>query len=77
MPELNAEHVDAVRAVKRTCKGPRVTDANGHPVGDLRQGCGADVNDLILGNPLDGCEHAAECPNCGAPISWRAPRFED
>lgn len=41
-----------------------------------RKPCGADVNDLILSQPLDGEEHAANCPRCGQLLTWTAPKFE-
>jgi hypothetical protein len=41
----------------------------------LRVGCGADFNDVILANPLDGDEVDAKCPRCGLAISYRAPDY--
>lgn len=40
---------------------------------DLRAGCGRDFNDTVLAGPLDGQEHAYECPGCGAKGTYRAP----
>ena len=82
---------DAVRSIERRCRGPlaadrakvvaalvregRTADAQQADAAG-RQGCGYDVNELILSEPLDGKDHSAPCPNCGRTISWRAPRFD-
>ncbi len=66
----------SVRAINRTCKGPFLTDASGHPIGDLRTGCGYDVNNMIIEAGLDGKMHAGQCPQCKLVIEWTAPRFD-
>jgi hypothetical protein len=35
-----------------------------------REGCGQDINDLILAHPLDGLPKAEECPGCGRLVTW-------
>jgi hypothetical protein len=40
-----------------------------------RTPCGQDLNAVILAGPLDGEEHAYECPGCGNAGSYRAPRI--
>jgi hypothetical protein len=80
---------DMVRAVPRRCRGPlppeareAVRSALASGLLDLaaqldaegRAGCGYDVNELILSQPLDGKLHEAPCPQCGTTIRWIAPR---
>ena len=43
---------------------------------DLRVGCGADFNDVILSEPLDGKDHVAKCPECGLVIRYRPPNLD-
>lgn len=40
---------------------------------DVPVACGADVNQLIIAEPLDGEDHEAHCPECGSLIQWTAP----
>ncbi len=79
LPDINdperASQEETVRAIRRTCKGRRVTDAGGHPIGELRMGCGYDVNELICAASFDGSAHSANCPWCGQLIEWTAPSF--
>lgn len=35
-----------------------------------RQHCGADFNDLLLSELLDGADHSAPCPKCGVVTAW-------
>lgn len=35
-----------------------------------RVGCGYDVNELILSQPLDGLTHSAPCLKCGDTKTW-------
>jgi hypothetical protein len=88
-PFAGAEDVArSVRAVDRRCRGPlppEVREAARSALAsgfiDLaaqldaagRVGCGYDVNELILSQPLDGQLHAAPCPSCGTMIQWVAP----
>jgi hypothetical protein len=80
--------VQEVRAVQRRCRGPlapevrqAVQSALASGLLDLaaqldaegRAGCGYDVNELILSQPLDGQLHEAPCPQCGTTIRWIAP----
>ncbi|NOT08951.1 MAG: hypothetical protein HOP28_12200 [Gemmatimonadales bacterium] len=39
----------------------------------LRQHCGADFNETILANPLDGEDHEYTCPRCQLTGTYRAP----
>jgi hypothetical protein len=48
-------------AVKYTCSGPRVLDAEGQPTMQ-RQGCGKDLTALIESVPVDSQDHVVECP---------------
>jgi len=41
----------------------------------LREGCGADFNEVIVKFPFDGTEHLEPCPKCGQMISFRSPVF--
>ena len=43
---------------------------------DQRVGCGADFNDAILAQPLDGEEHIGKCLKCGLEISYRPPNLD-
>lgn len=81
-----------VRAVPRTCRGPRVDDQVQDEINRLlaagahrqareldsqsRKPCGYDFNDLIVKNGFDGKERTVACPKCGQSISYRAPLFE-
>ncbi len=38
-----------------------------------RQGCGFDVNALILAHPLDGRQRVVTCPQCGVEITYTPP----
>lgn len=40
-----------------------------------RKPCGADFNDTILANPLDGQVHEYACPKCGLEDRYRAPNI--
>lgn len=76
-----------IRSIRRTCRGPLSEEGKekvsaAFAAGDARSariegrvhrpGCGFDINDLILSEPLDGEEHSAECPGgCGNVVSWR------
>lgn len=82
-----------VRSVQRTCKGPLSDQAAGMKEaliagGDFsgareadrigRQGCGQDVNDLIVAH-LDkpGQTLDVECPGCEREIAMTIPVFDD
>jgi hypothetical protein len=41
----------------------------------LRVPCGADFADIVLANPLDGCEREYECPLCGVRGRYTAPLY--
>lgn len=43
---------------------------------EFRIPCGHDFNDTILAGPLDGDEHAYECPRCGQQGTYIAPLFD-
>lgn len=80
----------AVRAVRRTCRGPlsaagrkvvnallsdgRATEAKQADAAG-RKRCGADFNDIVLAGPLDGKRHEYTCPKCGVTGTYTAPLF--
>jgi hypothetical protein len=39
-----------------------------------RAGCGYDVAELYLSEPLDGLPHEKPCPQCGQTIRWTPPK---
>lgn len=43
---------------------------------DLRQGCGYDINNVILSQPLDGEIHSFTCPRCGIQAKFIPGVFE-
>ena len=88
--KVDPEQEAVVRAVGHICRGP-LSDEDREEVNKLlaegntaeaqrvdkagRAGCGYDFNETILSNPLDGEEHAYECPQCGLTGIYRAPVF--
>ena len=81
-----AEKEAIIRSIKRRCRGPLSEEGKADlqaafDAGNLdlarrmdregRPGCGADTNDLILSEALDGKQHAGECFACGAEQTWR------
>lgn len=82
---------EQILAVPRTCLGPmragyreqingafaRSDEAEARRLSaEGREGCGSDINALILANPLDGQEHTVNCRRCGQEITYRAPLVE-
>ncbi len=86
-----AEAETAVKAIRRTCRGPlakgvaeavtellergELTKAR-HVDAAGRAGCGADFNTVVLAGPLDGGTYEYECPQCGLTGTYTAPRFD-
>lgn len=41
-----------------------------------REGCGHDLNEVILSKPLDGLARTVKCPKCGQDISYTPAEIE-
>lgn len=51
-------------------KDLEVAHSRVHSLIHYHKGCGQDVNDLILAQPLDGQFHEVACPKCGVRQHW-------
>lgn len=80
----------SIRSISRRCRGVLPVEARAKVntflgIGKHREAaahdaasridCGADFNDLILSNPLDGQERAYRCPKCGVTGTYQSPLF--
>lgn len=70
-----------VRSITRTCRGPVLEPATVKEDGTwkhaVHQGCGYDVNEMIIKHPFDGVTRKENCPKCNTEQVFHVTPFEN